>query len=100
MTQKDFTKAVTVDVNAKITADGKKALPETTVDSVIKSAAKVATEKLAAGENIQINGFGVFKTGIRAAREGRNPSTGATMTIPQQNVVKFKAAKALKDALN
>jgi nucleoid DNA-binding protein len=45
-------------------------------------------------------GFGTFSTSHRSAREGRNPSTGATIQIPAKTVVKFKPGKALSDAVN
>ena len=45
-------------------------------------------------------GFGTFSTSRRAARDGRNPATGATIKIPAKTVVKFKAGKALTEAVN
>jgi len=45
-------------------------------------------------------GFGTFETVERPAREGRNPSTGKTMKIAASVAPKFKAGKALKDAVN
>ena len=60
----------------------------------------VVTEELKSGEKIQLVGFGTFEVAERAAREGRNPSTGATMKIPASKAPKFKAGKALKDAVN
>ena len=45
-------------------------------------------------------GFGTFEVSERAAREGRNPQTGETMTIAASKAPKFKAGKALKDMLN
>lgn len=45
-------------------------------------------------------GFGTFSTSVRAARDGRNPATGATIKIPKKTMVKFKAGKALSDAVN
>ena len=45
-------------------------------------------------------GFGSFSTGARAARVGRNPSTGAEIQIPAAKTVKFTAGKAFKDAVN
>jgi DNA-binding protein HU-beta len=45
-------------------------------------------------------GFGTFKSGKRAARVGRNPSTGAEIKIPAAKTVKFTAGKAFKDAVN
>ena len=51
-------------------------------------------------DGVRIAGFGTFESVKREAREGRNPVTGEKMTIPAKNAPKFKAAKALKDALN
>ena len=45
-------------------------------------------------------GFGTFEVSERAAREGRNPQTGAVMKIPASKAPKFKAGKALKDSVN
>lgn len=99
MTQKEFTKAVAADANEKLAPEGKK-VTEGVVDTVIKSGVKIMTDSLAKGDKIQINGFGTFEVRRREAREGRNPSTGETINIAASNVAKFKAGKALKDALN
>tara|TARA_B110000014_G_scaffold206184_1_gene156835 strand:+ start:41 stop:316 length:276 start_codon:yes stop_codon:yes gene_type:complete len=61
---------------------------------------KVVTETLKTDEEIALIGFGTFKSAIRAERQGRNPATGASMTIPEKRVPSFKAGKALKDAVN
>ncbi len=58
------------------------------------------TEALANGDKIPLVGFGTFATSKRAAREGRNPKTGATVQIAARNAVTFKAGSALKDAVN
>ena len=58
------------------------------------------TEALKEGDKVQIVGFGTFSVAKRAATEGRNPRTGATIKIPASKQPKFKAGKALKDALN
>ena len=49
---------------------------------------------------VQIVGFGTFDVKERAEREGRNPATGKSMVIPATKTPKFKAGKALKDAVN
>ena len=54
---------------------------------------------LAAGEKIQLIGFGNFEVRERAARTGRNPQTGREITIAASKVPAFKAGKALKDAV-
>lgn len=55
-------------------------------------------ETLKKGEQIALVGFGTFGIVERAAREGRNPATGKTITIPAKKAPKFTAGKALKDA--
>ena len=54
---------------------------------------------LVAGEKVQLVGFGTFEVRNRAAKQGRNPRTGETMTVPASKVPAFKAGKALKDAV-
>lgn len=58
------------------------------------------TEALSKGDKIPLVGFGTFATSERAAREGRNPKTGATVKIAARTAVTFKAGSALKDAVN
>lgn len=55
---------------------------------------------LSQGDKVSLPGVGQFEVGERAARQGRNPQTGETINIPASKAVKFKAGKALKDALN
>ena len=57
------------------------------------------TEELADGGKVQLIGFGTFETSERAARMGKNPQTGEEMEIPASIVPKFKAGKALKEAV-
>ncbi len=56
-------------------------------------------ESLKNGEKVQLVGFGTFEVRDRAAREGKNPATGATVQIPASKVPAFKAGQALKDSL-
>ena len=49
---------------------------------------------------VSLVGFGTFAVSERAAREGRNPRTGETVTIAARKAVTFKAGSALKDAVN
>lgn len=58
------------------------------------------TDAAARGDEISVNGFGKFKVKESAAREGRNPSTGATIQIAASKKLTFGAAKAVKDRLN
>ena len=53
--------------------------------------------ELDAGRSVTIPGFGTFDSSSRAAREGRNPKTGATITIAARKVPTFRAGKGLKD---
>jgi DNA-binding protein HU-beta len=52
---------------------------------------------VSAGDKVQLIGFGTFESRERAAREGRNPSTGEVINIPATKVPAFKAGKAFKD---
>jgi len=65
---------------------------DATVDTIKKALKK--------GDNVSLVGFGTFKVGKRAARNGRNPRTGATIKIKAAKVPKFSAGKGLKDAVN
>ena len=69
-------------------------------EKAIKAFADVVTEELKKGEKVQLVGFGTFEVSERAAREGRNPQTGKTMKIAACKAPKFKAGKALTDAVN
>ena len=69
-------------------------------EKALKAFVDVVTEQLKAGDKVQLVGFGTFEVSERAAREGRNPQTGKTMTIAACKAPKFKAGKALKDAIN
>ncbi|HET7040078.1 MAG TPA: HU family DNA-binding protein [Gemmatimonadales bacterium] len=60
----------------------------------------IVAKALKAGEKVQITGFGTFQAKQRAARTGRNPATGGTITIPAQVTPTFKAGQGLKDSLN
>ena len=60
----------------------------------------IITERLKKGDTVGITGFGTFSVAKRAARKGRNPSTGEAITIKASKSPKFAAGKALKDAIN
>ena len=64
---------------------------ETMIDTIIKSLKK--------GDEVSIAGLGIFTVKQRNARQARNPRTGATVNVPAMKVPKFRAAKALKDAV-
>ena len=69
-------------------------------EKALKAFVDVVTEELKKGEKVQVVGFGTFEVPERAAREGRNLHTGEPIQIPACKAPKFKAGKALKDALN
>lgn len=69
-------------------------------DLALKAFIDVVSEEMQKGEKVQLVGFGTFEVSERAAREGRNPQTGETMTIAASKSPKFKAGKALKDMVN
>ena len=69
-------------------------------EKALKAFTDVVAEELKKGEKVQLVGFGTFEVSERAAREGRNPATKQTITIPASKAPKFKAGKALKDMLN
>lgn len=69
-------------------------------EKALKAFTDVVAAELKKGEKIQLVGFGTFEVSERAARTGRNPQTGASMEIKASKTPKFKAGKALKDAVN
>ena len=78
----------------------KSQLTKKDAEAALKAFTEVVAEDLKNGGKVQLVGFGTFEVSERAAREGRNPQTGATMTIAASKAPKFKAGKALKDAIN
>ncbi|HWH16537.1 MAG TPA: HU family DNA-binding protein [Candidatus Paceibacterota bacterium] len=74
---------------------GTKADAERAVETVISC----ITDGLKGGDEVSIAGLGIFSAKARPARTGRNPRTGETIKIPATRTPKFRAAKALKDAV-
>ncbi len=68
---------------------------EQVVDTVIES----IISSLKKGEEVSIAGLGIFSVKTRAARTARNPRTGESLQVPAMKVPKFRAAKALKEAV-
>lgn len=71
-------------------ADGERAV-ECVIDAI--------THSLKSGDEVSIAGLGIFEAKMRAARTARNPRTGEPIQVPAMRVPKFRAAKALKDAV-
>ena len=69
-------------------------------DAAVNAAITAIADALAAGEKVQIAGFGSFEVKERAAREGHNPRTGEKIEIATSKTAGFSAAKTLKDRLN
>ena len=69
-------------------------------EKAVKAFIDAVTAELKAGKKVQVVGFGKFEVAKRAARKGRNPLTKKEITIKASNAPKFKAGKALKDAVN
>ena len=69
-------------------------------EKALKALIDVVAEELKKGEKVQLVGFGTFEVSERAARTGKNPQTGAEIKIAACKAPKFKAGKALKDAVN
>ena len=80
-------------IHAKI--GGTKTQSEEVVQMIIDS----ITSTLKKGEEVSLAGLGIFSVKQRAARDARNPKTGETVKVAAMKVPKFRAAKALKDAV-
>ena len=76
-------------------ADISKAAAAKALDGMMNA----VTGALKKGDTVTLVGFGTFYVGERAARQGRNPKTGEPLTIAAAKTQKFRAGKALKDAL-
>ena len=90
MNKSELIKAVADSTGTKQTDAAR--LVDTLFDTIAASLKK--------GDQVAVAGFGTFVAKTRAAREGRNPSTGKTIQIPASIVPKFTPAKGLKDLLN
>jgi DNA-binding protein HU-beta len=73
---------------------------QTEANNIINVFISAVQEALKSGESVNLVGFGSYSVTKRPARQGRNPKTGAPMTINAYNQPTFKAGKGLKDACN
>ena len=69
-------------------------------EAAVRAFTDTVADALKSGDKVQLVGFGTFEVAKRAARTGRNPQTGKEMKIKASKAPKFKAGKALKDAVN
>ncbi|KIL12221.1 hypothetical protein B4127_1552 [Bacillus pumilus] len=83
-------------VSAVVEATG---LAKKEVVTVVEATLDAIESTLKEEGQVKIAGFGTFEVATRAARKGRNPQTGEEIEIPETKAPKFKAAKALKDAV-
>lgn len=90
MTKTEFAKALA----AKTDMTQKEA------EKTVNAALDIVAEELAKKESVVFPGFGTFEVTHSEARQGRNPSTGETITIAAKDVPRFKAGKTLKDKVN
>ncbi len=81
----------------KIAADS--GLTKTDSEKALNSFIKSVSQALQKGDSVTLVGFGTFSVSKRAAREGRNPQTGATLQIGEKTVPKFKPGANLKAAV-
>jgi DNA-binding protein HU-beta len=79
---------------------GRTGLAASQARQALETAIEAISDELAAGGEVALAGFGKFSVSHRAARQGRNPSTGATIQIAASKAAKFSAASALKKRLN
>lgn len=84
-------------VEAVATAAG---LTKVDAAKAVDATFEAITKALKKGDRVPIVGFGTFAVARRAAREGRNPQTGAKVQIAARNAVTFKAGTALKETVN
>lgn len=68
-------------------------------EKAVNAFVSVVTETLAAGDKVQLVGFGTFEVRERNERKGRNPQTKEEIVIPASKAPVFKAGKALKDSV-
>lgn len=75
-------------------------LSKADANRAVEAVIETITKSLKKGTEVRLVGFGTFNVSHRRATEGRNPRTGETIKIPASKQPKFRAGKALKDAIN
>ncbi|UXY13684.1 HU family DNA-binding protein [Chitiniphilus purpureus] len=88
------TKKELIDTLAERTGQSKAA-----VEALVDALGEATQAALSKGEEVVLPGLGKLAVKARAAKSGRNPKTGETITIAARNVPAFSAAKVLKDAV-
>ena len=90
MNKSDLIKAIAEDAG----------ITQTTASAALDATTSIISQELADGGEVQLIGFGTFKTSERSARTGRNPKTGEAIEIAAKTVPTFTAGKTLKDRVN
>ena len=75
-------------------------IPKATAAKLVDAYHSTVTKAIAGGDKVTIPGFGSFSASERKERSGRNPRTGAVLTVKAAKVPKFKPGKSLRDALH
>ncbi len=75
-------------------------ISKSAAQDAVEATFSVIQDTLSGGDDVRIIGFGNFAVTNRAASTGRNPRTGEPLQIPASKIPKFKAGKALKEAVN
>jgi len=70
------------------------------VDNIVSAIFNAITDQLVAGGRVELRGFGAFSTRARDGRVGRNPRTGASVSVPPKRVPYFKPGKEIRARLN
>ena len=78
----------------------KTGLPKKQAEIVVNTVFESIVETLKTGEKIELRGFGSFRIRQRNARQGRNPKTGDTVSVPAKRIPYFKPGKELRELLN
>lgn len=78
----------------------KSGLSETKAANAVNALIGAITSALADGDEVSISGFGTFRVAVRAARDGRNPQTGAPMKIKAGKTPRFTPGASLKRAVD
>ena len=87
--------------NELVAAVAKKTgLKNTETSKTIEEVLNLITKTVAKGDEVRLTGFGTYSVAKRAARQGRNPRTGAALKIPASKAPKFKPGKEFKEAVS
>lgn len=79
----------------KVASEAK--LPKAQAEMILDHTLEAIKKAVSKGDDVKLVGFGTFSRGKRKARTGRNPQTGATISIPASKVPRFKAGKEFKE---